>query len=41
MKWLVVATMVKEDSEDESKRVTVDQVTITNKNLENFESATS
>ena len=37
----MVAAMVKEDSEDESKGVIVYQITITNKNLENFASAIS
>ena len=37
----MVAAMAKEDSEDESKRVVADQITITNKNLEDFVSARS
>ena len=40
-KLLMVAAMAKEDSEDESKRVTVDQITISNKNLEDFVSTRS
>ena len=39
--WLMVAAMAKEYRQDESKRVTLDQITTTNKNLEDFGPARS